>query len=116
MASLREAIFPRIAAERDRALHWLLAISGQAKLLDDKSDARAQHPQPLPRISIRSIIFRSSLLRRYRSGQTDERTKRGIHLTITASRQGCATRLAASSASRLSTRARNATFPRLVKS
>src|SRR5437764_2868480 len=77
----REAIFPRVAAERDRAVQWLLAISGQTALLDDNPTLarsirnRFPYLDPLNHLQV-------ELLRRYRSGQTDDRIRRGIHLTI----------------------------------
>ena len=80
-AALREAIFPRIAAERDRALHWLHAISGRAKLLDDNPTLERSIRNRFPYLDPLNHL-QVELLRRYRSGQTDERTKRGIHLTI----------------------------------
>ena len=80
-AVLREAIFPRIAAERDRALHWLLAISGRLKLLDDNPTLERSIRNRFPYLDPLNHL-QVELLRRYRSGQTDERIKRGIHLTI----------------------------------
>jgi phosphoenolpyruvate carboxylase len=80
-AAVREAVYPRLAAERERAVRWLLAISGQSALLDDNPTLarsirnRFPYLDPLNHLQV-------ELLRRYRSGQTDERTKRGIHLTI----------------------------------
>ena len=79
--AVREAIFPRVAAERDRAVQWLLAISGQTALLDDNPTLarsirnRFPYLDPLNHLQV-------ELLRRYRSGQTDDRIRRGIHLTI----------------------------------
>jgi phosphoenolpyruvate carboxylase len=78
---VREAIYPRLAAERERAVTWLLAITGQSALLDDNPTLarsirnRFPYLDPLNHLQV-------ELLRRYRSGQTDERTKRAIHLTI----------------------------------
>ena len=80
-ASLREAIFPRIAAERDRALHWLLAISGQAKLLDDNPTLarsirnRFPYLDPLNHVQV-------ELLKEHRAQNPDEQVLRGIQLTI----------------------------------
>jgi phosphoenolpyruvate carboxylase len=79
--AVREAIYPRLAAERGRAVQWLLAVTGQATLLDDNPTLarsirnRFPYLDPLNHLQV-------ELLRRYRSGQTDERTKRSIHLTI----------------------------------
>src|SRR5213079_1214981 len=80
-AAVREAILPRLTAERDRAVHWLLAISGQAKLLDDNPTLERSIRNRFPYLDPLNHL-QVELLRRYRSGQTDERTKRGIHLTI----------------------------------
>jgi phosphoenolpyruvate carboxylase len=80
-AAVREAIYPRLAAERERAVTWLLAITGQSALLDDNPTLarsirnRFPYLDPLNHLQV-------ELLRRYRSGQIDERTKRAIHLTI----------------------------------
>ena len=34
-AAVREAIYPRLAAEHDRTVRWVLAVSGRTALLDD---------------------------------------------------------------------------------
>ena len=62
-------------------MHWLLAISGQAKLLDDNPTLERSIRNRFPYLDPLNHL-QVELLRRYRSGQTDERTKRGIHLTI----------------------------------
>jgi len=78
---LRDSIFSRLAAEHERSVRWLLAISGKSRLLEDnptlERSIRNRFPylDPLNHMQI-------ELLRRYRAGQTDERTRRGIHLTI----------------------------------
>jgi phosphoenolpyruvate carboxylase len=80
-AAARDAIFGRIAAEHDRAVRHLLAITGHATLLDDNATLarsirnRFPYLDPLNHLQI-------DLLRRFRAGQTDERTQRAIHLTI----------------------------------
>ena len=80
-AAVREAIYPRLASERDRAVRWLLAVTGQSTLLDDNPTLarsirnRFPYLDPLNHLQV-------ELLRRYRAGQTDERTRRSIHLTI----------------------------------
>ena len=59
----------------------LLEIAGQETLLYDNPTLarsirdRFPYLDPLNHLQV-------ELLRRYRGGQTDERTKRGIHLTI----------------------------------
>ena len=80
-ADLSDAIFERIAAEHGRALSHLHAITGQADLLHDNPTLarsirnRFAYLDPLNHLQV-------ELLRRYRGGQTDERTQRAIHLTI----------------------------------
>ena len=71
----------RIAAEWQRTRRLLLEITGQAELLGDNPalarSIRNRFPylDPLNHLQV-------ELLRRYRAGETDERTRRAIHLTI----------------------------------
>ena len=80
-AALRDAIFGRIAAEHSRTLAVLAEITGQDHPLADNPTLarslrnRVPYLDPLNHLQI-------ELLTRYRAGQTDERTKRAIHLTI----------------------------------
>jgi phosphoenolpyruvate carboxylase len=80
-AAVREAIYPMLAAEHHRTVHWLSQVTGQRGLLDDNPTLarsirnRFPYLDPLNHVQV-------ELLRRYRAGQTDIRTKRGIHLTI----------------------------------
>jgi phosphoenolpyruvate carboxylase len=80
-AAVREAIYPRLAAEHDRTVRWVLAVSGRTTLLDDNPTLarsirnRFPYLDPLNHLQV-------ELLRRFRAGQTDVRTRRGIHLTI----------------------------------
>ena len=59
----------------------VLAVSGQQTLLDDNPTLarsirnRFPYLDPLNHLQV-------DLLRRYRAGQSDERTRHGIHLTI----------------------------------
>ncbi|MEP7328254.1 MAG: phosphoenolpyruvate carboxylase [Betaproteobacteria bacterium] len=79
--AVRVPVFGRITEEHAATVRALLAITGRVDL-DDVN-------RPLAR-SIRDRIpyldplnhLQVELLRRYRAGQTDERTKRAIHLTI----------------------------------
>jgi phosphoenolpyruvate carboxylase len=77
----REAIFGRIAIEHQRTVAQVLAISGHTGLLDDNPTLarsirnRFPYLDPLNHLQV-------ELLRRFRAGQTDERTQRAIHLTI----------------------------------
>jgi phosphoenolpyruvate carboxylase len=80
-AELRERIFPRIRSEHAATMRHLLAITGTDRLL---------YSNPLLARSIRNRFpyldplnhIQVELLARYRAGDRDERTKRGIHLTI----------------------------------
>ena len=78
---LRERIFSRIQDEWHRTVRWLLAITGQGELLEANPALsrslrnRSPYIDPLNHLQV-------ELLRRHRAGQTDERTRRAIHLTI----------------------------------
>jgi phosphoenolpyruvate carboxylase len=78
---LADRIFAIIRAEWQRSVDILRAITGAAAFLEDNPalarSIRNRFPylDPLNHLQI-------DLLRRYRAGQTDERTKRAIHLTI----------------------------------
>ncbi len=80
-ASLRESIFARLAADHRRTIELVLQITGKDALLYDNATLarsirdRFPYLDPLNHLQV-------ELLRRYRAGQTDERTKRAIHLTI----------------------------------
>lgn len=78
---LRDAIFGRIAAEHALTVSHTLAIARQQTLLEDnpalERSIRTRFPylDPLNHLQV-------ELLRRYRAGETDDRTRRAIHLTI----------------------------------
>ncbi|MBL8490684.1 MAG: phosphoenolpyruvate carboxylase, partial [Rhodocyclaceae bacterium] len=78
---LREAVFPRIKEEWQESISALLEITGQRELLDGnpllKRSIRNRFPylDPLNHLQV-------ELLHRHRAGETDERTRRSIHLTI----------------------------------
>jgi phosphoenolpyruvate carboxylase len=80
-ARLRETIFRSISEEFARTLREVLAITGQPQLLADNPTLarslrnRFPYLDPLNHLQV-------ELLRRYRAGQTDDRTQRAIHLTI----------------------------------
>jgi phosphoenolpyruvate carboxylase len=80
-AALGERIFSRIAGEHERTLRALLAITGEEALLGDNPTLarsirnRFPYLDPLNHVQV-------ELLRRFRAGETDERTQRAIHLTI----------------------------------
>ncbi|MBK9625667.1 MAG: phosphoenolpyruvate carboxylase [Rhodocyclaceae bacterium] len=79
--SLRETIFPRIKAEWQNTVAALLEITQQTELLDGnpllKRSIRNRFPyiDPLNHMQV-------ELLRRHRSGDTDTKVQRGIHMTI----------------------------------
>ena len=79
--ALREQIFPRLRAEHRATVQNLLSITGTGQLLQSNPllarSIRNRFPylDPLNHIQV-------ELLRRYRAGDRDDRTKRGIHLTI----------------------------------
>ena len=78
---LRNTIFPRLKAEWQGSIAALLEIAGQNELLESNPllarSIRNRFPylDPLNHLQI-------ELLDRHRTGETDERTKRIIHLTI----------------------------------
>ncbi|MGA8006531.1 MAG: phosphoenolpyruvate carboxylase, partial [Burkholderiales bacterium] len=80
-AGLRTRVFGDISAEWHRTRRWLAAITGRDELLAENPtlarSIRSRFPylDPLNHLQV-------ELLRRYRAGDTDERTKRAIHLTI----------------------------------
>ena len=80
-AAARHAIFGRITAEHERSVRHVLAVTGHATLLEDNPTLarsirnRFPYLDPLNHLQV-------ELLRRYRAGETSERTQRAIHLTI----------------------------------
>jgi phosphoenolpyruvate carboxylase len=78
---LRKEIFGKLADEWHRARKWLAAITGNAELLADNPTLarsirnRFPYLDPLNHVQV-------ELLRRYRSGERDDRLLRMIHLTI----------------------------------
>jgi len=78
---LRRGIFGNIAAEWHRARRWLAQITQHTEpLADDPALAlsirnRFPYLDPLNHLQV-------DLLRRYRAGETDRRTRRALHLTI----------------------------------
>jgi phosphoenolpyruvate carboxylase len=79
--ALRDAVFPSIEAEWKRSCERLFAITGATEFLADNPTLarsirnRFAYLDPLNHIQV-------ALLRRYRAGDSDERTVRAIHLTI----------------------------------
>jgi phosphoenolpyruvate carboxylase len=80
-AALRATIFDRIAAEHARTRAAVLAITGQRGLLDDNPTLERSIRNRFPYLDPLNHL-QVELLRRYRAGQTDDRTQRAIHLTI----------------------------------
>jgi len=79
--AVRSAIFSRIQAEWDRTVKALFAITGQRELLEANPGLsrsfrnRSPYIDPLNHLQV-------ELLRRWRAGETDDRVKRGILLSI----------------------------------
>ncbi len=79
--SLRETVFGRIAAEHAQAIHWHGVITGSNDLLADNPSLsrsianRFAYLDPLH-------VLQVSLLKRFRSGDVEERVTRGIQLTL----------------------------------
>jgi len=80
-AALRERVFGRIGEELRNCIRYLRQITGQETLLASNPElarsirGRIPYLDPLNHLQI-------ELLRRYRAGDTDELTRRGIHLSI----------------------------------
>ncbi|HVN43431.1 MAG TPA: phosphoenolpyruvate carboxylase, partial [Steroidobacteraceae bacterium] len=78
---LRESVFQRIRAEHDSTVAALLAILGTRELLAGNPQLarsikyRFPYLDPLNHIQV-------ELLRRFRAGDREERSRRGIHITI----------------------------------
>ncbi|HXX12306.1 MAG TPA: phosphoenolpyruvate carboxylase [Burkholderiales bacterium] len=78
---LRDSIFGRIQAEMERAVRYVLAISGQRELLESNPMLarsfrnRSPYIDPLNHLQVES-------LRRFRAGEQDDKVKRAILLTI----------------------------------
>ncbi len=76
-----KAIFERIRAEWELSCRHLLAITGQRQLLDSQPALAAALKHRLPYVDPLNHL-QVELIRRHREGNTDERIKRGIHLSI----------------------------------
>ena len=79
--AIREPVFGRISEEHATTLRVLLAITGRGELVDDNPPLARSIRNRIPYLDPLNHL-QVELLRRYRAGQTDERTKRAIHLTI----------------------------------
>ena len=80
-AELRAHIFGMIEVEHARTVQMYLKITGHSRLLEDNPSLersvhnRFPYLEPLNQMQV-------EMLRRYRSGDEDERVKRGILLTM----------------------------------
>ena len=79
--TLRESIFARIAEEHGKTLRSVLAVTGQSELVEDNPTLARSLRNRLPYLDPLNHL-QVELLRRVRAGQTDERTRRAVHLTI----------------------------------
>src|SRR5467141_3969694 len=80
-ARAREAVFPRIEAEWRAARDRLFAITGESEFLADNPTLARPIRNHFAYLDALNHI-QLALLRRYRAGDTDERTPRAIHLSI----------------------------------
>ena len=78
---VREAIFVRIAGEHARSVRHCLRITQQSSLLEDNPTLERSIRNRFPYLDPLNHL-QVELLRRYRAGDTDVRTRRAIHLTI----------------------------------
>ncbi|WP_423678775.1 phosphoenolpyruvate carboxylase [Undibacterium sp. WLHG33] len=79
--SLRQRIFPRIQAEHALTIEVLKSISGQDELLAANPLLARSIRNRFPYLSPLNHV-QVELLERFRQGDTDERVRRGIHLSI----------------------------------
>ncbi len=80
-AALRERIFPRIKAEWQRTFDALCAITGQRRLLDGNMPLARAIRQRYPYLDPLNHV-QTTLLKRWRAGETDTKTKQGILISI----------------------------------
>ncbi|HZR67742.1 MAG TPA: phosphoenolpyruvate carboxylase [Burkholderiales bacterium] len=80
-AGVRAAVFPRIEAEWNATREALFAITGAAGFLADNPTLARSIRNRFAYLDALNHI-QLALLRRYRGGDTEERTVRAIHLTI----------------------------------
>ncbi len=80
-ATLRDAVFGRIASEHALTVSRVLEITGQGALLEGNPTLARSLRDRLPYLDPLNHL-QVELLRRFRSGQDDESTKRAMHLTI----------------------------------
>ncbi len=80
-AKLRETVFGRIRDEWHRTVNAVRSITGQDSLLADNPALARSIRDRLPYLDPLNHL-QLELLRRHRDGKSDDRVKRGIHLTI----------------------------------
>ena len=79
--ALRERIFPRIRAEWQRSFEALCAVTGQQRLLDGNMPLAHAIRQRYPYLDPLNHV-QTTLLKRWRAGETDTKTKQGILISI----------------------------------
>ncbi len=79
--ALRDRIFTRIHAECEATVDALKSITGQQELLEDNPTLRRSIHHRFPYLDPLNHL-QVELLRRYRAGDSDDRTERGILLSI----------------------------------
>ncbi len=80
-AEIRERIWTQLSGELELTRRWLLAITQSDSLLAGAPGLARTIRHRLPYLDPLNHL-QIELLRRYRDGDTDERTRRAIHLTI----------------------------------
>ena len=80
-AELRARIFPRIRDEWQRTFNALCAITGQQRLLDGNMPLARAIRQRYPYLDPLNHV-QTTLLKRWRAGETDTKTKQGILISI----------------------------------
>ena len=80
-ATVRDAVFPRSSAEHERSVRHCLRVTQQSTLLEDNPTLERSIRNRFPYLDPLNHL-QVELLRRYRAGDTDVRTRRAIHLTI----------------------------------
>ena len=80
-ARLRKKVFSAIEAEWHRTAHALAIITGEKKLLAGNASLQRSIAHRFPYIDPLHHL-QVELIRRYRTGQADERVQRGIHISI----------------------------------
>jgi phosphoenolpyruvate carboxylase len=82
-ADARRALFGRIRDGWQKTQDCLLAITGESRLLEDNPALENSIRLRLPYIEPLNLL-QVELLKRYRSGEDDERIREGIQLSINA--------------------------------